>query len=165
VADGARCAVALLLAHGYAPTFASWVLRLPATSALPSAAAPVGFLVRALRAGEERAVFALIDQAFSEWPGRKGLTFDAWQASWLARPDFDPSLLLAAENEHGELAGALHAIHFPTEGWIQQLAVAPAYRRRGLARALLSTSFAELLRRGAPVFPILPERTAQRRRL
>ena len=75
-----------------------------------------------MRAGEERAVFDLIERAFSEWPGRSPSTFEAWHSHWLARSDFDPSLMFLAEDADGELVGALYAMYFPSEGWVQQLA-------------------------------------------
>jgi GNAT superfamily N-acetyltransferase len=152
VNDRATDAIALLHRRGYAPTYSLWVLRLGAADAraLQDVAPPPGIRLRSMREGEERAVFEVIERAFSEWPGRSPSTFEAWHSRWLARSDFDPSLLLLAEDEGGELVGALYAIYFPSEGWVQQLAVDAAHRRRGIARSLLASAFSEFARRGVP---------------
>jgi GNAT superfamily N-acetyltransferase len=39
---------------------------------------------------------------------------------------------------------------YPTEGWVEQLAVRADHRNLGIGRALLQTAFGELRRRGAP---------------
>lgn len=64
---------------------------------------------------------------------------------------FDPSLwFLAVEGD--TIAGVslcrLHAEDAPDEGYIDTLGVVPAYRRRGLAQALLVHTFRELYARG-----------------
>ena len=50
----------------------------------------------------------------------------------------------------GEIAGVLFGEQQrdPDQGWIDDLGVRRAYRRRGIAEALLKTAFAELYRRG-----------------
>jgi mycothiol synthase len=68
-------------------------------------------------------------------------------------PDFDPKLYwLALDADTGELAGictsTLEGFDFAETGFIHQHAVLPAYRRRGLAGALLQTAFGEHFRRG-----------------
>jgi mycothiol synthase len=149
VCDRARDAVDLLRAHGYEPTYTSWILRLP-PDARPEMSVPQGVRIRPMRAGEERAVFELIERAFNEWPGRKPSTFARWSTQWVEREDFDPRLLLVAEYavEPASLAGAVLAYDFPEEGWVQQLAVEPRCRGRGLGRALLASVCMELRARG-----------------
>jgi len=66
-------------------------------------------------------------------------------------PDFDPSLWFLAKDGSG-IAGLCfcspNAAGDETTGYVQTLAVRPAWRRRGLGRALLLHAFAELHRRG-----------------
>ncbi len=68
-------------------------------------------------------------------------------------PFFDPALFwLAQDAETGELAGVCNSYpeseEFTNTGYIQQLAVMPNYRRRGLALALLHFAFNEHFKRG-----------------
>jgi ribosomal protein S18 acetylase RimI-like enzyme len=68
-------------------------------------------------------------------------------------PHFDPTLFwLAQDAETGELAGVCNSFsqseEFRETGYIQQLAVLPNFRRRGLALALLHVAFNEHFKRG-----------------
>lgn len=53
------------------------------------------------------------------------------------RPDFDPSLLFVATADDRPV-GAAFGISYSTEGWVEQVAVAPSHRNQGIARALLA---------------------------
>ena len=138
---------ALFSSRGYERLWASWVLRLPPDAELPVPALPPRTPIRPFRADEEHEVYTIINDAFSEWEGREPRPFDDWQARTTARPDFDPTLLYVAVVEN-QLVGAALGIHFPGEGWLDQVAVRPAFRGQGIARALLATVFDELRSRG-----------------
>lgn len=60
----------------------------------------------------------------------------------------DPTLTAVAL-EGTEIAGALIARTVEGSGWVDVVAVRRSWRGRGLAKALLLRSFAELSRRGA----------------
>ena len=75
----------------------------------------------------------------------------AWE-EWRKRQDkttFDPTLWWAAVADD-EIAGIsiCEQKNDPDLGWVDALGVRPAYRRRGIAEALLKTAFAEFWRRG-----------------
>ncbi len=114
----------------------------PAPAVLPS-----GVAIARFRPGEEdRAVHALIyvDAAWSAVPGHSERTLEAWRSTitpeyrgWVARRD-------------GRAIGwVLGRLFDDGRGWVEQLAVARPERGRGLGRALMLHSLAELLSLGA----------------
>ena len=60
-----------------------------------------------------------------------------------------PELLLVAESQ-GRMAGAVMAGYDGVRGWIHHLAVAPEFRRRGIATELLRAAEEGLSRMGCP---------------
>lgn len=147
-ADGA--AVALLRSRGWTSRWTSWLLELPPGEAVPSRALPDGCVLRESRPGEDgRAAYRVIEEAFSEWPDREPTSYEDWAATVLGRPGFEPwQLLLAVEQE--EVVGACHLVLSGDTGWVNQLAVAPSARRRGIAQALLARAWASSRDQGAP---------------
>ena len=140
----------LLMGRGYAPRHTSWVLTLPADAALSEQPLPSGIRIRTARLDfEERDVYQIIEDAFNEWPTRVPASFELWKSIATGRSDFDPGLCFVADHG-GEVVGAVWAIMYPTEGWIEQLAVRADRRNLGIGRALLRTAFGELRRRDAP---------------
>lgn len=100
-------------------------------------------LIRSFRPADEAAVIAL------------------WQACGLTRPWNDPArdiarkllvqpeLFLVAEVEGSVVASAM-AGYDGHRGWVNYLGVAPAWRGRGFARALMARVETELLALGCP---------------
>ncbi len=143
-------AAELLQSRGYEPLWDSWVLRLQAGARLDPRPTP-GVTVRPYRPEEERDIHALVDAAFSEWPGRSPRPFDAWREHVIDRSDFDPALLLVAVADEG-MVGAIFGINYPDEGWVDQVAVVPSHRNKGIASTLLAALHSEFTSRGQPVF-------------
>ena len=137
----------LFVDRGYERGWDSWVLRLPPGTELRPRPAPADLTIRPYRPDEEADVHRIIDDAFSEWEGREPRSFEDWQSRTTGRPDFDPSLLVVAE-QAGGLVGAAVAIHYPGDGWVDQVAVNRAARNQGIATALLATLFEEFRSRG-----------------
>ena len=89
-----------------------------------------------------------------------------WQECNLTRPWNDPrkdiarkltvqpELFLVAVAD-GRLIGTVMAGYDGHRGWVNYLAVAPAYRRRGYARALMERIEARLLEMGCPKLSLL----------
>jgi mycothiol synthase len=123
------------------------VIDLAAEAAEPTF--PAGVEVRTFRAGEERAVFDAVDEAFRDSHDHVPGVFEEWRHWALDRDDFDPSLWwLALDGD--AIAGFCLCRPHETEGdmgWISSLGVRRPSRRRGIARALLLTSFHEFRRR------------------
>jgi ribosomal protein S18 acetylase RimI-like enzyme len=111
---------------------------------------PEGIESREFRPGDERRVFEAVDEAFRDSWDHVPAVYEEWRHWALDRDDFDPSLWWLARDED-EIAGFCLCRPHETEqgmGWVSSLGVRRAWRRRGIARALLLTSFHEFRRRG-----------------
>lgn len=117
---------------------------------LPQPAFPQGLDVRTFEAGEERAVFDAVNEAFEDsWDHVPGV-FEEWRHWTIENESFDPSLWWLAY-DGAEIAGFSLCRPFEAEpdmGWVASLGVRRPWRRRGLARALLLRSFEEFKERG-----------------
>ena len=98
---------------------------------------------------ETRAVYDAHNEGFaSHWEYRP-LTLEEWEERRFGRATFDPTLWWVAV-AGDEIAGVsmCEMKRDPDQGWVGALSVRPAYRRRGIADALIKTAFAEFFRRG-----------------
>jgi mycothiol synthase len=131
----------LFESHGFARDRTAWVLTIDLDRPFDPPSLPDGIVLRDVVPGQERAVHAVIERAFNEWPDRLPTTFEDWSAFMLARSSYRPELLPVLL-EGDEIVGvALCLDGDPVDGWIQQVAVARPYRGRGLGRALLVHAF------------------------
>ena len=113
---------------------------------------PDGLTARNAEPGEEERVYeAHMDSFADHWDFRRQ-PFDVWSGYTTESHRYDPSLWWLVEDA-GELAAiSINTWHFsgdPRFGWIGVLGVRPAWRKRGLATALLRQSFRDFQRRGA----------------
>ena len=116
----------------------------------PAADVPPGIEIRPYRAGEERAIHEAIQEAWAHggWEYRPR-TFDEWSKGVFGRAGHDPSLCFVALDGASVVGASLNDWKRNGDwGWIGTLGVRPAYRRRGIADALLRTSFREFFNRG-----------------
>ena len=117
---------------------------------IPEPALPGGIEVRGFGAGEDRAVFEVVDEAFRDSHDHVPGVFEEWRHWTVDRDDFDPTLWwLAVDGD--DIAGFCLCRPYETEpdmGWVASLGVRRRWRRRGIARALLLMSFHEFRRRG-----------------
>ena len=152
--DAAR--IALLQRHGFAPHH--WVtLRMtrPLAAPLPEPRLPAGFTVRPVAGeAEVEALVALHREAFdSTNPTVAG------HLSAMRDPEHRPDLDLVAVAPDGTLAalclcsiGREENAHLGrNEGWVEVLGTRPAYRTRGLGRALLLAGLRRLRASGTAV--------------
>jgi mycothiol synthase len=140
-------AVELLKAHGYRTLryFLRMVIELDGS--IPDPVWPEGITARAYQPGDERAVYVAVEEAFSDhWghvpvPEEEGLRRIRKR---IAAPDFDPALWILAEDA-GEIAGfAICRPQMPTDpesGYVDMLGVRRAWRRQGIALAMLHRAF------------------------
>jgi ribosomal protein S18 acetylase RimI-like enzyme len=143
---------ALLRAHGYTEVRRFTAMRIDFAGAPAAPEQIAGIEIRGLHPGQERAVYACLAEAFADHWGDTWPTEEAWMHHHVAAADCDPGLWQLAW--HGaELAGALVAEprsgEDPAVGYVAALGVRRAYRRRGIAEALLRTSFRQAHARGA----------------
>jgi ribosomal protein S18 acetylase RimI-like enzyme len=108
-------------------------------------ALPEGIVFRPYRHPDDGvALYDAIEEAFADHWGQETSPFDLHMEEMQRH---DPSLVDLA-NEGDEVVGACVARIVEGEGWIDVVAVRRPWRGRGIARALLTRSFAELARRG-----------------
>jgi GNAT superfamily N-acetyltransferase len=150
ILDRMSQAATFLQNSGYSVDHIGWILEI-ALQEHPAALPPLpGINLRSFIPGkDDRGVHRVIEDAFSEWSGRREETsFDDWAASVVLRPDFDPLLLDIAEDD-GTIVGACVGLdEGGDEGWVHQLAVSSSHRRRGIAHGLLQRSFRTWWERG-----------------
>lgn len=140
---------ALLERHGFQPVSTRSLRYARALSApLPDAPLPEGLTLRPVRGeGEVDALVALHRACF----GTEHMTAEARLAIMRA-PGYEPELDMVAVAPGGELAGFCvggFADQARRVGYTDPIGVHPAYRRRGLTRAMMVALLGELRRRGA----------------
>ena len=139
-------------AGGWVPVRHSFQMRIDLDGELPDPEWPDGLAPRNAEPGEEERVYeAQMDSFADHWDFRRQ-PFDVWSGYTTESHRYDPSLWWLVE-DGGELAAiSLNTWHFsgdPQFGWIGVLGVRPAWRKRGLATALLRHSFRDFQQRGA----------------
>jgi mycothiol synthase len=149
VPDRNARAADLLSSNDYRVRWETWVFQKDLDTEPAEPRLPDGITLRTFdEERDPRATYELIDTAFSDWPDRDpGFGLEDWEASFLRREDFDPSLTFLVEDD-SKLIGVALCLAFGDEGWVQQLAVKRSYRGRGLGGALLQAAFREFYRRG-----------------
>jgi ribosomal protein S18 acetylase RimI-like enzyme len=142
----------LLEARGYREVRRFWLMRVDFEGEPAALVALSGIDVRTLRPDVDgEAVYEVDRDAFADAWGTGETTYEDFSHYYLAGPRFDPSLCLVAW-AGDEAAGFCLAIdeseEDPSRGYVQGLGVRSAYRRRGIAEALLRRTFLELHARG-----------------
>lgn len=146
--DTDRRAVDLFERRGYRPVRSFWHMHRGLSADDVSSGTPEGVTLRLASADDERLVRGLLEEAFVDHFGFEPMTFEEWQHEHHGDPGYDPSLMVLAY-VGDEPAGA--SVNFAADdgaGWVGELGVLAKFRRRGVARALLDRSFAELAARG-----------------
>jgi len=145
IVSGNVRAKTLLTEAGYALTGRYWrmVCALDRIGGRPETA-PAGFALRAVDAERDAGALHAVDAAsFASRPDYVPESLDEFRGEHLGAHDFEPDLSRVAEYD-GRIAGFLLARRWADEGvgYVDILAVAPAYQRRGLGTALLRNAFA-----------------------
>lgn len=136
---------------GFAEARRFYRMRIDFDGAPPPARVPDGYAIRAMRSGEEKAVFRALLDGFRDHYGFVEPTdfdadFELWRHHFLDGEHTDPELMLLSTGPDGSIAGI--CLCKPRRGpdtevgWVSSLAVLPEHRRRGLAEAMLRHSFA-----------------------
>lgn len=141
-------AARLLEEAGFERDRVSLLLRVDVDGPPPEPDWPDGVTLRPFDAERDgRALHELISTAMADVEGTTRRSFEEWSQFTLRRSAFDPTLVVQAE-AGGELVGATLSFDFDGEGYVQYLAVARPWRRRGLGLALLRRTFATFAARG-----------------
>lgn len=103
---------------------------------------PDGFSVRPFRGGDERAAWEVQQDSFADTWGFTPDPFETW-AHWNLGEYFQPAhwFFVEAGDEVAAVALCRRSESEPGLGWVNILGVRPAYRRLGLAIALLQHVF------------------------
>ncbi len=112
-------------------------------------------MIRAAEAGEERRLIPLYEWLFDP-PGSRPAQWDERRAEVALRQAVESrdAVVLVAD-DGGELAGIctayldLHSVRFGYRAWVEDLAVDPQQRSRGIGKALLDAAKAWARERGA----------------
>jgi len=109
---------------------------------------PEGFRIEPFSSELARAFHGALEEAFAEHWEYEPQPFEKWWERQVAKPDHDPSLWFLVRTGHEVVAATRNDPERSGGGWIGALGVRPAWRGRGLAKALLLHSFGEFHRRG-----------------
>jgi mycothiol synthase len=137
--------------RGYEPFRHSFRMQIEFDGELPEPVWPEGVVVRCFVPGQDDvAVYEAQDAAFVDHFEHSRSPYENWRGRAFGE-SFDPSLwFLAVDGD--EIAGVslcrAESGAGGELGWVNTLGVRPPWRRRGLGRALLLRSFAELRARG-----------------
>jgi len=144
----------LLEQEGYAPARHFFDMLRPTLDEIVVPELPAGLEVRPMAEADLRRLWDADVEAFLDhWGGFDGS--DERYRAWLRDPDFDPSLFVIAW-EGDQIAGGVINLIDPAEnqkfgrakGWLASVFVRRAWRRRGLASALVARSLVVFRHRG-----------------
>lgn len=126
------------------------------TGAVPAPDVPAGLAIRTVADGvDPRKIHAALNEAFSDhWgfiPG--SYTYEQFEKWMLGDSHYDPTLFYAVMDgdEVAAIGLCFQRTHDDADlGWVEDLGVRRAWRKRGLGLALLHQAFGEMQRRGVP---------------
>jgi len=139
---------AIMERSGYQPVRYHWRMGIELEAPPPAPVLPAGLEFRPFVWGEHAAaIWQARNEAFRENWGSRHLSFEEFTYYTAENPEYDPGLW-AVVWDGGEVAGFSINQYRMGIGWIQTLAVRPAWRAQGLGLALLQRSFGEFYQRG-----------------
>ena len=145
--DDVRERVTLLERHAFRPVRYFYRMRRDLSQPIPDEHAPEGITLRTFSPELGARARQSLNEAFADHWSFEPVSEEDWQMFFMGRSDFRPDLtFIAMEGE--QVAGVcLNVVNRETnerqgtnEGWIQDLGVRRAWRKRGLASALLCAS-------------------------
>jgi len=138
-------AAPFLESHGYEAIYETWIMQVELAGELPDPSWPAGMTARTFRVEEAARVKELVDLAYSEEPDYEPRNFEYWKSFMFGDASFEPESWFVVDAPDGSLAAA--ALNWK-EGFVKDLVVHPAQRRRGLGAALLRHTFQHFAARG-----------------
>ncbi|MDP9269632.1 MAG: GNAT family N-acetyltransferase [Chloroflexota bacterium] len=115
-------------------------MRIEMTEPPPAAEWPAGITVRSFVPGrDERATFEALEEAFSDHWGHIPNVFEDWVTRTQAE-SFEPDLALLATEGDEIIATSFGSVELDG-GWVSALGTRRAWRRHGVARAILLETF------------------------
>jgi mycothiol synthase len=136
---------------GFQPWVAEWELRRDLVAPLPDAPLPDGIELLPWSPERRSAFHAAYSRSFEDRTGFSGWDEWTWAIAFTGCRDFLPEVSFLAVNA-GEPVGFLVSHENEEEdarlGWVAQVGVVPAWRRRGLGRALVVEALRRYRERG-----------------
>ncbi len=130
-----------LTRRGFAFDRYSWEMLLPADHPVAAATLPAGITVRTFVPGQDEALYhSTLNAGFADHFAHSDVSFEQI-LHWINLPSFNPNgvFFAFAGSEPAGICVAIVHTNAVDEGWIEDLAVLPAYRRHGVGRTLLLT--------------------------
>jgi mycothiol synthase len=121
----------LFRSRGLQQTFAEDVMRRDLSEPFPACPLPAGVSISEWTDRDQSDFFTAYEQAFADRIGMPGWSQARW-VDWMVDDEFLPSCSLLARAADGTPAGFVTC----ARGYLIQIGVLPAWRRRGLSRAL-----------------------------
>jgi mycothiol synthase len=135
-------AAALLAARGYREVRRFWEMTIElGDEPPPEPRLPDGLRVEPFSGGAARAFHAALEEAFADHWEHRPETFEKWWERQQRKHDHDPSLWVLVRDGDEVVGVARNDPKRSGGGWVGALGVRPAWRGRGVARALLLHSF------------------------
>ena len=137
-------ALALYERHGFELSHAEDIMRRDLRRPIPDMPLPQGVTPIDYAPEQAQAIYEVYADAFAERAGGVAWSAPAWQSAFLGYSYFRPDCSVAASAGDQLLGYVVSGIdpvenehQAEAEGWILQIGVRPAHRRRGIAAALL----------------------------
>ncbi|MGQ0601038.1 MAG: GNAT family N-acetyltransferase [Anaerolineales bacterium] len=139
--------IALAERHGFSAERYFYIMRRDLDSPIPNKPWPPGFALRPFTPADAHALHRAHEEAFSDHWGHEAEAFDEWKQFSLDSNGFRSDLTLLVWTGEEMAAYSVNRVHAEdnarnnaNEAWIGQLGTRRAWRKRGLASALLCES-------------------------
>jgi ribosomal protein S18 acetylase RimI-like enzyme len=149
VSDPPTDAVALYERHGFRLTVAEDELRRDLAGDIAAGELPPGFGLLPWSAASAPLFYRVYADAFRTRPGFPGWTEEVWRRAFAGDDGFRPDLSILLCEDSEPVGYALLAVEEGV-GWVSQMGIRPAWRRRGLGQALLTRALHGLRAAGLP---------------
>jgi mycothiol synthase len=139
--------LARLEARGFAPIRYFYRMRRDLHAPIPDLALPADFALRTFEDGFARALHAAHEESFGDHWGHEPESFEEWKQFGLSSGNFRPEFTLLAFTGEALAAYSINRVHAAdnarnatNDGHIGQVGTRRAWRKRGLASALICES-------------------------
>ena len=143
--DEAACRIAE--AAGFAQIRRHYTMMIDLVGTEVETSPPEGVSTRTCDESDAELIHSLLQETFAEHFGFTPLRYEQWRKQSYERSDTDLSMWLIA-SVGGKPVGFLIGRAKDDLGWVEDLGVKKAFRKRGVASALLRHSFADFRKRG-----------------